>query len=243
MSGKAVIVTGGGRGIGRAVAERLAADGYDLALVDVDGARVRATAAELSASCRAEGYECDVTNWSQVEQVTAAAAGAFGSIYGLVNNAGITADALIVRMSPEQWRRVIDVNLTGSFHFTKAVAPHMMRQRVGRIVSIASVIGLSGNAGQANYAASKAGIIAMTKSAARELAGRAITVNAIAPGYIATDMTAGLGEEIKADMLRRIPLKRFGEANDIAGVVAFLMSADAAYVTGQTLVCDGGMVL
>jgi 3-oxoacyl-[acyl-carrier protein] reductase len=243
MGRNAVIVTGGGRGIGRAIAERLAAEGYDLALVDVNGDQLRATAAQLASSCRVESYECDVTEWDQVERVVTAAQGAFGALYGLVNNAGITADALIVRLSPQQWRRVLDVNLTGTFHFTKAVAPHMMRQRIGRIVNIASVIGLSGNAGQANYAASKAGVIALTKSAARELAGRAITVNAVAPGYIATDMTAGLSDEIKAEMLRRIPLKRFGEAPDIAGVVAFLMSPDAAYLTGQTLVCDGGMVL
>lgn len=242
MSKGTVIVTGGSRGIGRAIAARLAADGFDLALVDIAEASLAEAKTALGGATRVDTCVCNVADGAQVESVVAQIAAA-GPIYGLVNNAGITADALLLRMSAEQWQRVLDVNLTGTFHFTKAVAPHMMRQRVGRIVNIASVIGLSGNAGQANYAASKAGVIALTKSVARELAGRAITVNAVAPGFIATDMTARLSDQVKAEMLGRIPLKRFGEAGDVAGVVSFLMSPDAAYVTGQTLVCDGGMVL
>lgn len=242
MSKGTVIVTGGSRGIGRAIATRLAADGFDLALVDIAEESLAEAKAALGGATRVDTGVCNVADGAQVESVVARIAAA-GPIYGLVNNAGITADALLLRMSAEQWQRVLDVNLTGTFHFTKAVAPHMMRQRAGRIVNIASVIGLSGNAGQANYAASKAGVIALTKSVARELAGRSITVNAVAPGFIATDMTARLSDQVKAEMLGRIPLKRFGEAGDVAGVVSFLMSPDAAYVTGQTLVCDGGMVL
>jgi 3-oxoacyl-[acyl-carrier protein] reductase len=146
-------------------------------------------------------------------------------------------------MKPEEWQQVIDINLTGTFYFTRAVGSLMMRQREGRIINITSIIGLTGNAGQANYAASKAGIIALTKSAAKELGSRSVTVNAIAPGFIETDMTAGLSEQVKGEMLTRIPLRRFGAGQDVAGVVAFLLSPDAAYITGQTLVCDGGMAL
>jgi 3-oxoacyl-[acyl-carrier protein] reductase len=148
-----------------------------------------------------------------------------------------------VRMSPEDWQAVIDVNLTGTFFFTRAVAPIMMRQRSGRIINISSVIGLIGNAGQANYAASKAGIVAMTKSVAKELGGRGVTVNAIAPGFIETDMTAELPDKVRADMLQRIPLKRLGQVEDLSGAVRFLLSSDAAWITGQTLVIDGGMVM
>ncbi len=164
-------------------------------------------------------------------------------IHGLVNNAGITADGLLVRMTPEAWQKVLDVNLTGTFFFTRSIAPIMMRQRSGRIVNISSVVGLTGNAGQANYAASKAGIVAMTKSVARELGGRGVTCNAVAPGFIETDMTADLPDKVKADMLKDIPLKRFGQVEDLAGAVRFLLSPDAAWITGQTLVVDGGMVM
>ncbi len=167
----------------------------------------------------------------------------FGAIYGLVNNAGMVKDGLLLRMSPEDWRRVIDVNLNGTFYCTRCVAPIMMRQRVGRIVNISSVIGLTGNAGQANYAASKAGIIGLTKSVAKELGGRGVTCNAIAPGFIKSAMTAALPEKVQTDMLQRIPLKRFGSGQDVAGLVRFLLSEEAAYITGQTLVVDGGMVM
>ena len=237
------LITGASRGIGLAIARRLAADGWNLALVARDEVRLRESVATLPAGTRAGIWACDVADGEQVARVVAAAAAEFDGIQALINNAGVTADALIMRMSSAQWRQVLDVNLTGTFNFTKAVAPLMMRQRQGRIVNITSVIGLSGNAGQANYAASKAGIIALTKSVARELAGRQVTANAVAPGFITTDMTAGLNEQIRAEMLRSIPLKRFGEGADVAGVVAFLLSPDAAYVTGQTIVCDGGMTM
>ncbi len=243
MAKGTALVTGASRGIGLAIARRLAADGWNLALVARDEARLREGLATLPEGTRAMTWACDVADGEQVERVVAAAAAELGGIQALINNAGVTADALIMRMSAAQWRQVIDINLTGTFNFTKAVAPLMMRQRQGRIVNITSVIGLSGNAGQANYAASKAGIIALTKSVARELAGRQVTANAVAPGFISTDMTAGLSEQIRAEMLRSIPLKRFGEGEDVAGVVAFLLSPDAAYVTGQTIVCDGGMTM
>lgn len=243
MAKGTALITGASRGIGLAIARRLASDGWNLALVARDEARLRESVATLPEGTRVMTWSCDVADGEQVARVVVAAAAEFGGIEALINNAGVTADALLMRMSMAQWRQVIDVNLTGTFNFTKAVAPLMMRQRQGRIVNITSVIGLSGNAGQANYAASKAGIIALTKSVARELAGRQVTANAVAPGFITTDMTAGLNEQIRAEMLRSIPLKRFGEGADVAGVVAFLLSPDAAYVTGQTIVCDGGMTM
>jgi 3-oxoacyl-[acyl-carrier protein] reductase len=242
MSDKAVIITGAGRGIGLAIARTLAARGYDLALVDIMEDTVKEAAAALPGDGRYLPLAGNVADWDAVQAMVETTAAELGPVYGMVNNAGITRDGLLLRMQPEAWQQVLDVNLTGTFYFTKAVAPLMMRQKIGRIVNIASVIGLSGNAGQANYAASKAGVIAMTKSVAKELGGRAITCNAIAPGFIATDMTHDLPEQVKADMLKAIPLKRLGEAEDIAAAVAFLLSEEAAYITGQTIVVDGGMV-
>jgi len=243
MQGKCVIVTGAGRGIGLEIARMLAAADYDLLLTDVDADGVKAAAGSLEGAGRFMGVGGDVRDYEGVSEIVARAHKDFGNIYGIVNNAGVTKDMLLVRMAPKDWQFVLDVNLTGTFNFTRAVGPIMMRQREGRMVNIASVIGLSGNAGQANYAASKAGIIALTKSVAKELGGRGVTANAVAPGFIATDMTAELPDKVKAAMLSQIPLKKLGTAADVAAVVKFLLSPDAAYITGQTLVVDGGMIV
>lgn len=238
-----VIVTGANRGIGLAVARRVAEDGRPVAMVGRSLEKLEAARATIPADCEVRCYPADISSWDDVQAAVAAIHADFPVIHGLVNNAGITRDGLLVRMSPEDWQAVLDVNLTGTFFFTRSVAPLMMRQRSGRIVSISSVIGLTGNAGQANYAAAKAGIVAMTKSVARELGGRGVTCNAIAPGFIETDMTDALPEKVRTDMLQRIPLKRLGQVDDLAGAVRFLLSQDAAWITGQTLVVDGGMVM
>ena len=242
MDQGAVIVTGAGRGIGLAIGQELATEGYDVALVDIDETLVKQAASGLGDGGRHRGYVCDISDGEAVKETVSRIQESHETIDVLVNNAGITRDGLFLRMKLEAWQRVLDINLTGTFNFTSAVAPIMMRQRKGRIISIASVIGIIGNAGQANYAASKAGVIALTKSVAKELGGRSITVNAVAPGFIDTDMTANLPEDAKAAMMRQIALKRFGQPQDVAGVVVFLLSKGAAYVTGQTIVCDGGMV-
>jgi 3-oxoacyl-[acyl-carrier protein] reductase len=240
--GKAVIVTGASRGIGEAIARGLAAAGYRLALVARNAQALESLAAELGGPEQCKAFPGDISDWEEVQRIVGEVEAHFGAVYGLVNNAGMTKDGLFVRMSPENWKLPLDVNLNGTFYFTRAVAPSMMRAREGRIVNISSVIGLTGNAGQANYAASKAGIIALTKSVAKELGGRGVTSNAVAPGFIATDMTADLPEKVRAGMLEQIPLKRFGEGEDVAGVVRFLLSPEASYITGQTLVVDGGMI-
>ena len=238
-----VIVTGANRGIGLAVARDVAADGRPVAMVGRSLEKLEAARVTFHAESDVRCYAADISNWDDVQAAVEAIHTDFPVIHGLVNNAGITRDGLLVRMSPEDWQAVLDVNLTGTFFFTRSIAPIMMRQRSGRIVSISSVIGLIGNAGQANYAAAKAGIVAMTKSVARELGGRGVTCNAIAPGFIETDMTDGLPEKVRADMLQRIPLKRLGKVEDLSGAVRFLLSQDAAWITGQTLVVDGGMVM
>jgi 3-oxoacyl-[acyl-carrier protein] reductase len=242
MSKGTVIVTGASRGIGLDIARELAAAGYDLALVARSADALEKIAAELNGPTRVKAYPGDISSWEDAEKIVGAVQEDFGGVFGLVNNAGVTQDGLFMRMSPENWQKPIDINLGGTFYFTRAVAPIMMRQREGRIISISSVIGVTGNAGQANYAASKAGIIALTKSVAKELGGRNVTANAVAPGFISTDMTADLPEKVRAQMLGQIPLKRFGEGKDVAGVVKFLLSPEASYITGQTLVVDGGMI-
>jgi 3-oxoacyl-[acyl-carrier protein] reductase len=242
MSLGTVIVTGASRGIGLAIATELAAAGYDLALVARSAEALEKIAAELSGEVKVKAYPGDIGVWEDAERIVGEIHEEFGAIYGLVNNAGVTQDGLFMRMTPENWKKPIDINLGGTFYFTRAVAPFMMRQREGRIINISSVIGVTGNAGQANYAASKAGIIALTKSVAKELGGRNVTANAVAPGFITTDMTADLPEKVRTQMLSQIPLKRFGEGKDVAGVVKFLLSPEAAYITAQTLVVDGGMI-
>ena len=239
------IVTGAGRGIGEAIAKRLADGGAKVACVSRSEANSAKVAEAINAvhPGAARAYAVDVADKKAVEATSAQIFADFGKVDILVNNAGITRDGLAMRMSEEDWDAVIDTNLKGAFNFIQAVMRPMIKQRSGRIVNIASVAGLMGNAGQANYAASKAGLIGLSKTLARELAGRGITVNSIAPGFIKTDMTEVLPEAIKTAVLSQIPLGRFGEPEDIAAAVAFLSSAEAKFVTGQTLTVDGGMVM
>src|SRR5204862_2262387 len=239
------IVTGAGRGIGHAIALRLAREGAGVASVSRTEANAQKTADEINASRpdTAKAYAVDVSNHAEVQKVGEQILANFGRAVILVNNAGVTRDGLSMRMSVEDWDTVINTNLKGAFNFAQAIQRSMVKQRSGRIINISSVIGLIGNAGQTNYAASKAGLIGFTKSLARELAGRNITVNAIAPGYVATDMTNSLPEEIQKSLQERIPLKRVATGEDIAGAVAFLASADASYITGQVLCVDGGIVM
>jgi len=240
LTGKTALVTGAARGIGRAIAEALAGAGAKVAVVDVLE-ELEETAAAVGGG--AKGYRADVTDAGAVKDLVEGVIGDLGSLDVLVNNAGITRDALLPRMSDEDFDRVLRVNLYGTYHLTRAAARPMMKARAGRIVNIASVIGLHGNVGQANYAASKGGVIALTKSTAKELAPRGVTVNAIAPGFIRTAMTEDLPEKVRETMLSVIPFGRFGEARDVAGSVLFLASDLAAYVTGQVLVVDGGMFI
>jgi 3-oxoacyl-[acyl-carrier protein] reductase len=245
LQGKVALVTGASRGIGRAIALELARQG---AKVAVNYAGSEAKANEVVEEIKNMGQEAfaiqaDVSNAKAVDQMVKAVLERFERIDILVNNAGITRDNLLMRMKEEEWDDVINTNLKGVFNCTKAVTRPMMKQRYGRIVNIASIVGVSGNPGQANYVAAKAGVIGLTKTAARELASRNITVNAVAPGFITTDMTDRLSEELKAEMLKQIPLARFGEPEDVAKVVSFLVSDAASYMTGQTLHVDGGMVM
>jgi 3-oxoacyl-[acyl-carrier protein] reductase len=243
-SGKIAFVTGGSRGIGKEISLALAKAGADIAIADIMESEAKATAGELGdLGIRARGYGCDVSSYEDVERVGKAVIDDFGKVDFLVNNAGITRDKLLLRMKPEDWGQVIDVNLTGVFNVVKVFSPSMLKQRAGKIVNISSVIGLMGNAGQANYAASKAGVIGFTKSIAREFAPRGITVNAVAPGFIQTAMTDKLSEEIREQLTSSIPLGRLGTVEDVANIVMFLLSGMADYVTGQVVNCDGGMVM
>lgn len=242
---RVALVTGASRGIGRAVAEGLAADGYDLALVYAgnEDAAAQAVGACESAGATARAYRCDVSNAEQVKAMVEAVLADLGPVWALVNNAGITRDGLLARMKDEDFSRVVDVNLTGAFNMTRALTRTFMRQRGGRIVNMSSVVGLTGNAGQVNYAASKAGLIGLTKSAARELAGRGVTVNAVAPGFVRTDMTAVLPDGVVERCEGQIPLGRLAEPAEVAAVVRFLASDAAAYVTGEVVRVDGGMAM
>jgi 3-oxoacyl-[acyl-carrier protein] reductase len=241
---RVAFITGGARGIGREIAELFARNGANIALCDINYDGVKQASDDIRRhNVKVEGYLLDVSNLKECEEVVKKAVDNFGRIDILVNNAGITRDNLLIRMSEEEFDRVIAINLKGTFNCTKIVSRVMMRQRYGRIINIASIIGIVGNAGQANYAASKAGIIGITKSAAKELASRNITVNAIAPGYIKTEMTEALPEEVRSRMLENIPLGRPGTPSDVASVALFLASEYSSYMTGQVIVVDGGMVM
>ncbi|MBU0714584.1 MAG: 3-oxoacyl-[acyl-carrier-protein] reductase [Verrucomicrobia bacterium] len=244
LDGKKALVTGAARGIGRAIAEKLAAEGADVVVCDLNRDWLAETEQAITALGRkALTLATDVSQAKSVQHTVDEALKAFGRLDILINNAGITRDGFLVRMSEEDWDQVLAVNLKGTFLFTKAVSRGMMKQKSGIIVNLASIIGLIGNAGQCNYAASKAGVIALTKSAARELASRNIRVNAVAPGFIETKMTAALPEAVRGKMLDAIPMARFGLPDDVANVVLFLASPASAYMTGQVLSISGGMVM
>ena len=240
LTGKVALVTGSTRGIGRAIAEMLVACGARVVVVGRDLAVAERVAEEIG---EARGFACDVSDPASITMLVQSVEDAFGSLDILVNNAGITKDNLMARMKDEDWDAVMATNLRSAFVATRAAQRGMMKRRWGRIINITSVVGLVGNKGQANYAASKAGLIGFTKAAAKELSSRNILVNAVAPGYIQTDMTAKLGDEARAALSAQIPLDRLGDPKDIAGAVAFLASDLAAYITGQVLVVDGGMVM
>ncbi len=242
---KVAVVTGSGRGIGHAIALRLATEGARVASVSRTEANAKKTADEINATRpdSAKAYAVDVADHAAVQEVGARILTDFGGVDILVNNAGVTRDGLSMRMSLDDWDTVINTNLKGAFNFVQALQRTMIKQRSGRIINISSVIGLIGNAGQSNYAASKAGLIGFTKSLARELASRGITVNAVAPGLIETDMTAVLSDDVRKAILGKVPLAKLGEPADIAVAVAFLASTEAKYITGQVLTVDGGMVM
>ncbi|MEQ1857168.1 MAG: 3-oxoacyl-[acyl-carrier-protein] reductase [Longimicrobiales bacterium] len=242
LEGKVALVTGGSRGIGRAIAEALAVGGAKVAVVARDGARASAAATELPGAGHA-GFACDVADSAAVNATLEAVEAGVGPVDILVNNAGITRDNLLIRMKDEEFDEVIAANLKGAFNFTRAVSRGMMKRRDGVILNISSVVGLIGNAGQANYAASKAGLLGMTKSVARELASRGVRCNAIAPGFITTDMTGELTEKQVEELKGRIPLGDLGTPADVASAARFLVSPSARYITGQVLAVDGGMVM
>lgn len=245
LEGKVALVTGASRGIGREIALELAREGCNVA-VNYSGSEAKANEVvdEIKGLGReAIAVQCNVSDSDAVQAMVKETIGQFGSVDILVNNAGITKDNLLMRMKEAEWDDVININLKGVFLCTKAVTRQMMKQRSGRIINISSIVGVSGNPGQANYVAAKSGVIGLTKTTAKELAPRGITVNAIAPGFISTDMTDKLPEDVRNEMLKQIPLSRFGDPQDIAKVVTFVASDSASYMTGQTLHIDGGMVM
>ncbi len=244
LANQIAVITGAGRGIGRGIALKFGAEGADIVCVSRTAENAEKVAGEVRAlGRRAWAHAVDVSDAAAVEAAGEKILSETGRVDILVNNAGVTRDGLLMRMSEQDWDTVLDTNLKGAFLFTKAFTRTLLKQRSGRIVNIASVIGLMGNAGQCNYAASKAALLGFTKSLAREFASRNITVNALAPGFIDTDMTAVLSPELKAEILKKIPLNRFGQAEDIAQAALFLASPGAQYITGQVLTVDGGMVM
>lgn len=244
LKDKVALITGGAQGIGREIALRFASQGADIVVGDINLQKAIKTQSELEALGRKVlALELDVTDYAKLTQGINKILDKFGKVDILVNNAGITKDNLMLRMGDAEWDAVISVNLKGTFNCTKAVSRLMLKQRYGKIINIASIIGIIGNAGQANYSASKAGIIALTKTAAKELASRNINVNAVAPGFIQTEMTARLPEGLKEKMQEAIPLGRFGSPGDVAALCVFLASEEASYITGQTIIVDGGMVM
>ncbi|MCI0434727.1 MAG: 3-oxoacyl-[acyl-carrier-protein] reductase [Gemmatimonadetes bacterium] len=242
LAGSVAVVTGGSRGIGLAIATSLADGGARVAVLARDHERAAQAAAALGGSGHI-GFACDVSDAQVVDAAVRRVEDQLGSLDILVNNAGVTQDNILVRLSDEAWDRVLETNLKGAFHMMRAAARGMMRRRAGRIINITSVVGLTGNRGQANYAASKAGMIGLTKSVARELASRGILCNAVAPGFIESEMTATLGEDSRAALAAQIALGRLGTPEDVAGVVRFLAGPAAGYITGQVIVVDGGMVV
>jgi 3-oxoacyl-[acyl-carrier protein] reductase len=244
FEGKIAIVTGAAQGIGRAIAETLARAGADVVVADLDPGRSQEAVESIGRlGRRAMNVKVNVADWDDVKAMTDQVLKAWGKIDILVNNAGITRDGLLIRMREEDWNLVLQINLHGTFHCTKAVMPSMTKQRYGRIVNIASIVGAIGNVGQANYAASKAAVIGFTKTVAREYASRQVTVNAVAPGFIDTAMTQGLAQEMKETLLKQIPLGRLGAPSDVAEAVRFLASDLAGYITGQVVHVNGGMLM
>ncbi|MBI4982981.1 MAG: 3-oxoacyl-[acyl-carrier-protein] reductase [Candidatus Omnitrophica bacterium] len=244
LKDKVALITGGARGIGKSIALMFAKEGADIVIGDVNLEEAEKTCKEIEALGRKTlALQLDVTDLAKVEEVVNKILDKFTKVDILVNNAGITKDNLLLRMNPDQWDAVLNVNLKGAFNCIKAVTKPMMKQRSGKIINIASIIGIIGNPGQANYAAAKAGMIALTKTVAKEFASRNITANAVAPGFIQTEMTAKLPEDVKNQMKAAIPLARFGGPDDVANTCLFLASEDSSYITGQTIVVDGGMVM
>jgi 3-oxoacyl-[acyl-carrier protein] reductase len=244
LQGKVAVVTGAAQGIGRAIAEALARDGADVAVADLDAGRSQETVSAVEKlGRRALNVKVNVAEWNDAKAMAEHVVKEWGKIDILVNNAGITRDGVLLRMKEEDWNLVLQVNLNGTFHCTTAVLQPMTKQRYGRIINIASIVGVMGNAGQANYAASKAAVIGFTKTVAREYASRAVTVNAVAPGFIDTAMTQGLSSDVKDMLQKQIPLGRLGQPEDIAAAVRFLASDEAAYITGQVLHVNGGMLM